>query len=283
MFNRHGLADMAGAILLAKAEPRLEALLAEYGASDPGELPPALQSQLFQRAILETAAASFPAANLEILKHGFQSFAHSAFLAAMERMTMSCKSLGDAFEMTRGIYAAVVLAGYGLPVAPFDLEAMRILAKPSNDIDTVLALFSRDKGAYVGYRTCDAPFYLLLTDCVRSLRQLVSTHPRLSEVKELFARIGRPLPPDPGQLFMPGMAIIARLPGDTVSTVGLFDPDPMSGSAMLYAGWQVDGEAYGTPNEGGVPVPGQLLKAIVDDRRVAYSFWRTPGAPTSIH
>jgi hypothetical protein len=283
MFNRHGLAYAAGAILIENTERRLEALLAEHGASDPGELPRSLQRQVMQRAILETAAANFPAAKLDMLKHGLRSFAHSAFLTAMARMRLSCKSLGDAFEMTSGIYAAVVLAGYGLPVAPFDLEAMRILAKPSNDIDTVLDLFSRDKGAYVGYSTCDAPFYLLLTDCVRSLRRLVPVHPRLSEVKELFARTGRPLPQDSGQIFIPGMAVIARQPGDTISTVGLFDPDPMSGSVMLYAGWQVDGEAYGAPNDGSVPVPGQLLKAIVDDPRVAYSFWRTAGVPTSFH
>jgi hypothetical protein len=283
MFNRHALADQAGAILFAKAEPRLNALLAEHGASDPSELPLAVQGEILQRAVVETAAANFPAANIEMLRHGFGSFAHPAFLPAVRRMRLSCKDGNDAFEMTRGIYAAAMLAGFGLPVAPFDLETSRIRGKPSNDIDTVMALFSRDKGAYVGYSTCDAPFYLLLTDCVRSLRRPVSAHPRLSGVKELFARIGRPLPPDPGQLFMPGMAIIARLQGDTVSTVGLFDPDPMSGSVMLYAGWQVDGEAYGAPNEGSVPVPGQLLKAIVDDPRVAYSFWRTPGAPTSIH
>jgi len=61
--------------------------------------------------------------------------------------------------MTRGVYAAVVLAGFGLPVAPFDLLATRILAKPSNDIDTVLELFSSDKGALVGYNSCAAPFY----------------------------------------------------------------------------------------------------------------------------
>jgi len=54
----------------------------------------------------------------------------------MDRITVSCKGPGDAFEMTRGVRAAVVLAGFGLPVAPFDLKAMRILAKPSNDIDT---------------------------------------------------------------------------------------------------------------------------------------------------
>jgi len=201
----------------------------------------------------------------------------------MARMRLSCKSLGDAFEMTSGIYAAVVLAGYGLPVAPFDLEAMRILAKPRRDIDTVRALFSADRGAYVGYSTCDAPFYLLLTDCVRSLRQLVPVHPRLSEVRQLFARTSRSLPRDPGQSFMSGMAVIGRQAGDTISTAGLFDPDPMSGSVMLYAGWQLDGEPYGAPNEGYVPVPGQLLRAVVNDPRVAYAFWHpVAGAPSSL-
>jgi hypothetical protein len=134
MFKPDPLAEMASAILFEKTERRLEALLAEHGASDPGELPLARQSQLLQSAIIEAAAANFPAANLEMMKHGFRSFTHSAFLAAMDRMKVSCKSQGDAFEMTRGIHAAVVLAGYGLPVAPFDLEATRILAKPSNDI-----------------------------------------------------------------------------------------------------------------------------------------------------
>jgi hypothetical protein len=283
MFTSDALADAAGKILFEKTERRLEALLAEHGASDPSELPRAVQSQLLLRATLETAAANFPAANLDTLKHGFQSFLHSAFLTAMDRMTVSCKGQCDAFEMTRGIHAAVVLAGFGLPVAPFDLKAMRILAKPSNDIDTVQALFSADKGAYVGYSTCDAPFYLLLTDCVRSLLQLVPTHPKLSEVRELLARANRSLPPDPGMPFRSGMAIFGRQPGDTISTVGLLDPHPARGSIMLYAGWQVDGEPVGAPNEGYVPVPGQLLRAVVTDPTVACSFWQASGAPTPIH
>jgi hypothetical protein len=185
--------------------------------------------------------------------------------------------------MTRGVRAAVVLAGFGLPVAPFDLKAMRILAKPSNDIDTVQALFSADKGAYVGYRTCDAPFYLLLTDCVRTLLQLVPTHPTLSEVRELLARANGSLPPDPGMPFRSGMAIFGRQPGDTISTVALLDPHPARGSIMLYAGWQVDGEPFGAPNEGYVPVPGQLLRAVVTDPTVAHAFWQASGAPKPIH
>jgi hypothetical protein len=242
MFNSDILAAKAGAILIEKTERRLAALLAERGASDPSELPRAVQSQLLQRATLEAAAANFPSGNLEMLKHGFQSFLHSAFLAAMDRITVSCKGKGDAFEMTRGVRAAVVLAGFGLPVAPFDLKAMRILAKPSNDIDTVQALFSADKGAYVGYSTCDAPFYLLLTDCIRSLLRLVPTHPKLTEVRELLARTNGSLPPDPGMRFRSGMAIFGRQPGDTISTVALLDPRPTGGSITLYAGWQVDGE-----------------------------------------
>jgi hypothetical protein len=126
----------------------------------------------------------------------------------MERMALSRRNAGDAFEMARGVHAAIALAGWGLPVASFDLEAMRIKAKPSNDIDTVQALFSADKGAYVGYSTCDAPFYLLLTDCISTLRQLVPVHPMLSELRHLLARGNVSLPPDPGQPFRHGMAII---------------------------------------------------------------------------
>jgi hypothetical protein len=76
---------------------------------------------------------------------------------------------------------------------------------------------------------------------------------------------------------------MTRQQGDTISTVALLDPNPMSGSVMLYAGWQVDREPYGAPNDGYVPVPGQLLRAVVGDQRVAYSFWRTAGVPTPIH
>jgi hypothetical protein len=204
-------------MLFDKVERRLEALLAEHGVSNPDELPRSLQWQLLQQASVE-AAANFPTANLAMMRHQLRSFGHSAFLGAMDRMIVSCKYPSDAFEMTRGIHAAVVLAGCGLPVAAFDLAGMRIAAKPSNDIDTVLELFSRDKGTHAGYGSCEAPFYLLLTDCIRTLRRLVTFDPRLSAVKRLFARTNKPLPPDPGGSFVHGSAIIARQPGDTIST-----------------------------------------------------------------
>ena len=114
--------------------------------------------------MLEAAATMSPNGNLEMLRHGFRSAKHPAFFDAMDQITLSCKFPGDALDMVRGIHAAVVLAGWGLPVAPFDLEEMRIKADPSNDIDVVLENFSADNGAYVGYNSCDAPHM----GCLRS-------------------------------------------------------------------------------------------------------------------
>ena len=97
MFQCNPLAEKASAILFEKAEQRLEGLLAEHGARDPGELPAPLQLQLLESAIVGTAANTFPTGNLEMLKHGFHGFAHPAFASAMERMALSCRGAGDAF------------------------------------------------------------------------------------------------------------------------------------------------------------------------------------------
>jgi hypothetical protein len=97
MFNHHALADRAGAILFEKAELRMNALLAEHGVSDPKELPPATAFEIFQRAVIETAAATFPTANVEMLTHGFRSFAHPAFSPAYERVVSWAAGPGDPF------------------------------------------------------------------------------------------------------------------------------------------------------------------------------------------
>ena len=283
MFQSAPLAERASAILFQNTEQQLEALLAEHGARDLSELPRPLQLQLLESAMIGAAATSFPTGDLEMLQHGFRSVTHPAFHDAMERMVLSCKFPGDAMEMARGVYAAIVLAGLGLPVAPFDLERMRITAKPTNDINAVQALFEASKGAYVGYSSCDAPFYLLVTDCISTMRQLVTAHPALSKVKHLLARHTTSLPPDPGQPFTHGMAVFRREIGDAVSTIVLMDPDPTGGSVVFYAGWKADGKAFGAPNKGYSPVPGQLLRAIVSDPRYAYPFWWTPKSPPLVH
>lgn len=177
-----------------------------------------------------------------------------------------------------------MLAGLGLPVAPFDLARGRILGKPSNDIDTVLQLFAPDKGALVGYSTCAAPFYVLLTDCLRTQRQLVPMHPELLEVRSLYARAKAPLPSDPGQEFVHGITMFARQPGDTIPSIALYDPDPLGrGSIALYAGWEIDGQPFGAPNEGCLPVPLQLLRHVVNNPGFGVFLSRSVCAASTVH
>jgi hypothetical protein len=122
--------------------------------------------------------------------------------------------------------------------------------------------FSRSGEALVGYSGCQAPFYVLLTDCVRTLREQVAAHPGLFDVRRLFARNGGSLPPEPGSSFVPGMALIAREPGDMISTVLVMDPNPDVGSLRLFAGWRVEEQAYGAPYDGYLPFPMALLREV---------------------
>src|ERR1700751_4235802 len=194
MSDRHAFADAAGAILMQKVESRVNALLGEYGVSDPSELPLDVQGEILQRASVEAAAAKLPKANFEALGDSFRSFTHPAFIPAFERVLSWAAGTGAPFGAAAGGHAAVVLAAFGLPVAPCQRKGPPIVEEPSNDIDTVLSLFSRWKTAFVGYNACAAPFYVVLTDCVRTLRQRVLSDPRLSEVKSLFDRPDASLP-----------------------------------------------------------------------------------------
>ncbi len=263
MFNRHALAGPAGFHLLMGVERRVEALLAEHGAADPSELPHALHGELLRRAIVEAAAANAPTADPNMLDHATRSLTHPLFAPAWGRVKSLMAASGDAFAMASGVDAAVTLAGFGLSVAPFDFN-LGILEKPSDDIDTVLAMFSRWPSGLVGYSSCDAPFYVLLTNCIRSLLKQVSSHPGLFDVRRLIARKGS-LPADPGRDFTPGMALFARQPGDAISTALLLDPSPSAGSLMLHAGWRVGDQAYGAPFDGYLPFPMPLLCTIADD------------------
>jgi hypothetical protein len=281
----HTLADVGASMFYKELVRRVAPLLAEHGASEPGELPAAVRRECLCR-VVQSLAANFPAVNPQAVDHVLASVFHPAFVSARERIRLASKGGGNAFEMARGIHAAVVLAGFGLPVAPFDLARGRgrILEKPSNDIDTVLQLFSRDKGAFVGYSTCAAPFYLLLTNCVRTLRKLVPVHPELAEVRSLYAHARASLPADPGRQYVPGIAMFARQPGDTISSIGVHDVDALGvRSIILQAGWEIDGQPFGASHEGYQGVPLQLLRAVVDDPRFAFSLCGQVSASPAVH
>jgi hypothetical protein len=291
MFNRDHPADEAGAPLYENVVPRVEALLAEYGASHPSELPHEVAAKILHSVLLKIVGPNCPTAALRLLIRAVRrcvrdisSFGHPAFFPAWERVRLSARAPANAFAMATGPDAAVVLAGYGFPVAPFEFGVgVGVLVEPSNDIDEVLAIFSRWTHAIVGYRSCDAPFYVLVTDCVRTLRERILSRPELSEARMLFERSGTPLPSDPGQGFVPGIAVMTRQPGDTISSVGLHDPNPQAGSIALHAGWQIDGKSYGAPDDGHSPVPLQLLRAVVDDPTFGHALSRPISAPSPIH
>ena len=280
MSNRQDLAETAATILFEKAQPRLNALLAEHGALHPEQLPESVSTEILRRALVETAAADFPCTDLAALSHDILSFMHSAFHAASERISLSDK-ISDVFEPARGVDSAVVLAGYGLPAAPYDLEATRILEKPTNDIDAALALFSRDKTAFVGYDVCGAPFYLFMTNCGRTLRQRVPHDPEFSELKMLFERDdGAALPADPGRNCQPAVGLFPRRPGDTISSIAM-DASPTA-LIVLCAGWEVDGQPYGASSDGYLPVPLWLVHAVINQPEIAGAFRRPARTPAPI-
>jgi hypothetical protein len=280
MSNNYDLAETAAAILFEKAQPRLDALLAEHGALHPEQLPESVSTEILRRAIVETAAVDFPCTDLTALSHDILSFMHSAFHAASERISLSDK-VTDVFEPARGVDSAVVLAGYGLSVAPYDLEAMCILAEPTNDIDSALALFSRDKTAFVGYDVCSAPFYLFMTNCGRTLRQRVPHDSEFSELKMLFERDGgATLPADPGRSFQPAVGLFPRRPEDTISSVAM-EVSPTT-LIVLCAGWEVEGQRYGASSDGYLPVPLWLVHAVINQPGIAGAFRRAARAPAPI-
>jgi hypothetical protein len=280
MSNHQDLAETVAGILFAKAQLRLNAMFAEHGALHPEQLPESVSTEILRRALVETAAVGFPSIDLPALSHDILSFMHSAFHAAAELIKLSGK-VTDVFEPARGVDSAVVLAGYGLPVAPYDLEAMCIRAKPTNDIDAALALFSRGKTAFVGYDACSAPFCLFMTNCGRTLRQRVPHDPEFSELKMLFERDGgAALPVDPGRSFRPALGLFPRRPEDTISSVAM-DVSPTT-LIVLSAGWEVEGRRYGASSDGCLPVPLWLVHAVINQPGIAGAFRRAARAPASI-
>jgi hypothetical protein len=268
MSDRNAFADAARAPLFERAEARFNSFLAEKGASHPTDVSVAVGRRLFRRAVVETAAANFQGTDAECLVRASQPFTHPAFYPALERVrdAVALSYPDNIFRSATGVDAAVVLAGFGLPVAPFDPKVTEILEQPSNDIDTVLSLFAHSrKNAVVGYSLCDAPFYVLLTNCIQALRQQLPISPELTGIQQLFNRTGAPLPRDPGRPFEGCMMLVAREPGDTISSVGRMDPNISTPNIVLLAGWKLEGVPRGGLRDGYHPFPWELLDRVVFD------------------
>jgi hypothetical protein len=266
---RDDFAGKAFDAFAAKAEPRFRAALAKHGVSDPLELPAEVAAEIFRKVLFETAALHMPEADLRGLDRLVRTHAHPLFVPAVQRARAQTQASRDAFAPAVGSDCAIVMAGYGLPVAPFDKREPRLLGELSNDIDVVAKQFTRFKTAFVGYSTCAAPFYVLLTDCIRTLRQRVSSDGRLQDVRRLIERSGMRWPPDDGVRFRHAGLVFLREAGDKIATVALLDHRPNQGSITLYAGWLEGDEPQGAPNGGYMPVPLRLVDDAIANPALA--------------
>lgn len=264
--------------LFKKAEPRLAKLLSEHGVETPQDLPQDQAREIFIQAITDTATTNFPATNIEALSHGFMAFSHDDFFPAFHKAKSWVEKETDAFSFATGIDAGIVLAGLGMSVAPFDRKSPKILAETSNKIDVVKKNFLKCKTAYVGYSPCTAPFYILVTDCIKTFQERLNSHPYLEPVRELIHRNDAELLQSVDVSFRHGTLVFPREPGDRFETAVLMDTNPHYGSIGLYAGWENNGHLEGVPNEGFIPVPTAFLRHAMADPEFAMWIWHPVGA-----
>lgn len=283
MHDEVTFSDKAFAILLKKAEPKFVAALSEHGVSSPDQLPDNLVKKICREVLLQTAFENFPEAQLDALSHSLGAFFNPLFLDSMRRVKNAKSGSSDAFRMAIGADAAIVLAGLGLPIAPFDKRRPQILADLTTNLEQTKSNFDRWKTAYVGYSPCDTPFYILLTDCVKTLKTQLKTQSALAEVNDFCNRCEVEMPCGPLPSFRHGMVLLARQPGDTMSTVFLNNPNLDEGSVGFFAGWTEGEERQGAPNNGYVPVPTQFLEAVLADPEIALWIWRPEGARVNLN
>ncbi|MEA3539014.1 MAG: hypothetical protein U9R73_07790 [Pseudomonadota bacterium] len=223
--------------------------------------------------MIATAIKYFPDVNVEKLRTGFRNFSNPKFATALTDVRQWGKGKSEAFAPAVGASAAIVLAAFGVPVAPLDKRDGRILASPSVDLEVVAATFGRLKTALVGYEAHKAEFYVLSTDCVDTLRFKILTDAKFAEIKALLDRSGAILPARNGQRFRHFTALFSRWPDDKFSTMLLVDDHPDRGSVMFIAGWNANDIPMGV-NNGGMVV---ALKSMVVEVAVnpAQAYWLT--------
>ena len=272
--------------LIDMAEPRFAEALAEQGGSAPSRIPNAQAAEIFRKVVLATAAQHSPGTDLnavdqmigeyvrrhptfflpiaDTLERMIRVTAHPLFGPAVQRARAQAQATRNIFAPAVGPDCAIMMAGYGLPVAPLDKRSPRLLAPVSNDIDVVAQNFERFNTAYVGYSTCAAPFYLLLTNCVRSLRQRMLSDDRLRDLRLLIERSNPSWPSYEGDRQHAGV-LFERQPSDRFETIALTEGNPSPCGIVLYAGWLEEGKPIGATCDGCVPVPLSLVRAVFAD------------------
>lgn len=274
--------DDAALIFGSKVSPILQRKLSEHGVSDPKDLPRETAVKILLEASTEAALQHFPHANVGKLQQGIHAFTNPRFSAALMRAEAIVTRSTDAFEMCVGPDAAVVLAGFGIKVAPFDRRKRSIIGDLTNNVDEVYERFANLKTAFVGYSPSDAEFYVLVTDSLSDLKSKLKSSRQLKPVADVVSRAGGELPTGTGGAFQHFGAVFARWPDDQLETLFLEDAHPDRGSVLFQAGWRERETRRGAPNDGFLPVPLALLRGALADPKLA--FWLTePKGQLTLH
>lgn len=268
--------------LAARAEPILQAKVAASGVANLKDLGRDIAGAMLKDSLIEAAAGHFIGMDFDGFRRGIDAFFDPSWLAAWGRAMSRLEEPRLAFDLAVGPDIATVLAGVGLAVVPLDKKTMRPLGTPTRDWREAAKTFARLKTAYVGYNTATAPFYALLTDCMNTLNSAVQADSRLSHARQAVSRTGYGFKNVPSA-FQHSTLLVPRNEGDQFETLVLEDPRLDRGSVMFLAGWQQDGETFGTTNDGFFAIPLQVVHAILNNP--AFFAWVNPsaGKPASVH
>ncbi len=254
--------EMFGREFMTRIEQVAAAKLASHGFSGLDDAPSDLAAKIYREAAFEVAARN-PDADLQTLDRVLTATLRADVRHGLKQMRTLTSQPYDALAAATGKDAAMVMAFFGLPVAPMDRRTLKMMAQPSSDLDEVSAMFDRAKTAFVGYSTCEAAFYTLASDCADTLARMIDTNEQMARIGDLFRRDNTPPPQPQGTPFVKACGVFRRYPGEEIASFIYADPRPDWGSILFYAGWMEDGEPKGSKDGGYKFVPLQLLNALM--------------------
>lgn len=263
---------MAGEEMLKRVGAAVERKLAARGLANMSEISPDIQEQLYREAAMETAI-HMPGIDLTMLNRVLDGIFRSDLSDAVQRLLSRSGEPFDAFDFASGRDAAVLMAFFGLPVAPMERVSGAITSPLTTEIDAVVEAFETSQADLVGYSSALAPFYVLITDCQDTVAQVLKTEPKAARIAALFERDGLPLPEPLGTRFVKACWIFRRQPDDRVGGLMYIDPRDDWGSYFFFAGFMEGEEPKGAGDGGLKPVSRQLLYALL----------RSPDAHSFVH
>ena len=261
----HAFAEAVFQRLAAAAEPILKRKLSDFGIVDFKTLGRDERARLFRESMLEAAALTNPMADFDMLRRSITAMTNDRFSRALAACRSDLSAKFGAFDPVQGREAGILLAGFGLPVMPLDRKTMSPLGAAASTIEGADEIFSRAKTAFVGYTPAQAPFHLMVTDCINTLQSMIIAHPAFAGIRSIMERDGRGLPKKSAPPFKHACLLVAKTAEDQVESYLHMDPSPNRGSAILVSGWMEDGIPSGTFANGVFFVPKQLLAEILDN------------------